>query len=66
MNLRHVFNDYNITCDMTFEEFRNFCHECWRERYGFVVIDLDSDANKGRYRKGFNSFLQVYKNGDAQ
>lgn len=62
MNLKHVYNDYNITCDMTFEKFRAFCHECWREKYGFIVIDLDSEANKGRYRKGFNSFLQVYKN----
>lgn len=62
MNLKHVYNDFNIACDMSFDEFRKFCFECWREKYGFVVIDLDSEANKGRYRKGFSSFLQVYKN----
>lgn len=65
MNLRHVYNDYNISCDMPFEKFREFCHACWREKYGFVTIDLDSDANAGRYRKGFNNFLQVYKTDHA-
>lgn len=65
MNLKHVYSDYNIACDMTFEKFRDFCHACWREKYGFVTIDLDSDANVGRYRKGFNNFLQVYKIDEA-
>lgn len=65
MNLRHVFNDYSIACDMKFEEFCQFCFNCWREKYGFVVIDLESDANNGRYRRGFSHFLQVYKNDDS-
>lgn len=58
-NLKHIFDDMGIACDMKFNEFRNFCLECWREKYGFVVIDMDSDVNNGRYRKGFESFLKI-------
>lgn len=59
LNLKHVYKDMGIACDMKFEEFRQFCLECWRERYGFVVIDMDSDVNGGRYRKGFSDFLVI-------
>lgn len=59
MNLRHVFNDMGIECDMKFNHFKLFCLECWKDKYGFVVIDLDSDVNNGRYRKGFSSYLKV-------
>lgn len=59
MNLRHVFNDMSVACDMKFEQFRQFCLECWRQKYGFAVIDLDSDVNRGRYRKGFSSYLNI-------
>lgn len=58
LNLKHIFNDYSVACDMKFDEFRNMCNMCWREKYGFVVIDLDSEPNNGRYRKGFDSFFQ--------
>lgn len=60
MNLRHIYNDYSIACDMKFDEFRKMCNMCWREKYGFVVIDMDSEPNNGRYRKGFDSFVQIY------
>lgn len=59
LNLKHIFNDMCVACDMSFEKFRKFCLECWREKFGFVVIDLDSDVNSGRYRKGFSDFLTV-------
>lgn len=59
MNLRHVYNDTSVACDMKFEKFRQFCLECWKEKYGFVVIDLDSDVNRGRYRKGFSKYLNL-------
>lgn len=62
MNLRHAYSDFGVNCDMTFEEFRKFCLECWREKYGFIVIDLESDVNNGRYRRKFNDFLQLHKN----
>lgn len=58
LNLRHVFSDMGIACDMKFNEFKLFCLNCWREKYGFVVVDLDSDVNEGRYRKGFDNYLK--------
>lgn len=61
MNLKHAFNDFGVNCDMSFDEFRKFCLESWRERYGFVVIDLDSDLKSGRYRRKFSEFLQLHK-----
>lgn len=59
MNLKHVYNDMGATCDMSFNDFRQFCLECWREKYGFAIIDLDSDVNNGRYRKGFSKYLRI-------
>lgn len=61
LNLKHIYNDYAIACDMKFEQFRNICNICWKEKYNFVVIDLDSEVNNGRYRKGFDNFIQIYK-----
>lgn len=58
-NLKHIYNDMSVACDMKFVEFRRFCLECWKEKYGFAVIDLDSDVNAGRYRKGFSNFLKI-------
>lgn len=59
MNLKHVYNDMRVACDMKFDAFREFCLECWKEKYGFVVIDLDSEVNNGRYRKGFSDYLNI-------
>lgn len=59
MNLKRVYNDMGVSCDMTFKQFHRFCLECWKERYGFVIIDLDSDVNKGRYRNGFSKYLKI-------
>lgn len=61
MNLKHAFNDFGVNCDMNFDEFRKFCMECWHHKYGFVVIDLESDPNNGKYRRNFSDFLQLYK-----
>jgi hypothetical protein len=58
-NLRHIYNDFGVGCDMKFEQFRDLCTKCWSEKYGFVVIDMDSDVNKGRYRKGFDQFIRL-------
>lgn len=59
MNLRHVFNDMGINADMKFEDFREFCIECWREPYGFACISLDHGKDSGRYRKNFEQYLQL-------
>ncbi|KYM95548.1 hypothetical protein ALC62_13800 [Cyphomyrmex costatus] len=54
-NLRHVYNDH-VNTDMSYDAFRALCRQCWRHRYGFVVIDNDSAIANGRYRRGFNEF----------
>lgn len=56
LNLRHIFTDH-VNTDMTFNKFRNACAECWKNKYGFMVIDKDSSLNRGRYRKGFDTFM---------
>jgi len=58
MNIRHVYNDH-VGVDMPFESFLKLCSECWKEKYDFLVISKDDPINFGRYRKGFNYFLQL-------
>lgn len=58
MNMRHVFSDH-VSPDLTFTQFQEMCSKCWDNKYGFLVIDKDSDINAGRYRKGFDSYIIV-------
>lgn len=58
LNLRHIYNDH-VNSDVSFNQFKNICRECWKGDYGFLLIDKNSSCNKGRYRKGFNEFLLV-------
>lgn len=58
MNLRHIYNDHVIG-DMLFNEFTRICSECWKDKYGFLVISKDDTIIKGRYRKGFDNFIQL-------
>jgi len=54
-NLKHVYNDH-VNIDMSYEDFYELCRSCWRQKYGFLVIDKDSTLIDGRYRKEFNDF----------
>lgn len=58
MNLKHIYTDH-VNTDMTFDVFRQACAECWKDDYGFLIIDKDSKFNKGRYRKGFDVFISL-------
>lgn len=58
-NLKHVYNDFGVNSDMKFEEFRNFCLECWRQSYGFACISPEHERDSGRYRKNFEEYLQL-------
>lgn len=58
LNLKHVYSDFCVNADMSFEEFRKLCFECWREPFGFTSISLEHELNNGRYRKNFNEYLQ--------
>lgn len=57
-NLRHIYDDH-VNVDMSFQNFKDICASCWKEKYGFVVIDKDCALNSGRYRKGFDTFINI-------
>lgn len=43
MNLKHIFNDFGISNDMTFDVFKDMCMKCWTTlKHGFLVIDIES------------------------
>lgn len=59
MNLKHIYNDH-VNTDMTYTQFKDLCFACWNgDKYGFIVIDKDSELNNGRYRKGFDCFVSI-------
>lgn len=53
-NLNHIYNDH-VSGDMPKEEFIKVCKTAWKEPHGFVVIDLSSAADKGKYRSGLDT-----------
>lgn len=58
LNLRHVYNDH-VNTDMKYNDFKEICSEAWKDRYRFLVIDKDSSVDNGRYRIGFDQFIQL-------
>lgn len=59
MNLRHIYDDH-VNTDMSYTQFKDLCSACWNEgKYSFMVIDKDRDVNDGRYRKGFDCFINT-------
>lgn len=58
MNIKHVYNDH-VGSDMDFSKFLEICRECWKTKYGFLVINKDDELNEGRYRKGFDMFIRI-------
>lgn len=58
LNLRHIYEDH-VGTDMTFDQFKSMCAECWRNKYEFLTINKDSDINEGRYRKMFDYFIYL-------
>lgn len=59
MNLKHIFNDYGVSIDMTFDAFKALCVKCWQEKYGFLVLDTERSPNNGKYRIKFDTFISV-------
>lgn len=59
MNLKHIFNDYGISIDMTFDMFKALCVQCWCEKYGFLVVDTERASNNGKYRMKFDKFISI-------
>lgn len=59
MNLKHIFNDYGIAIDMPFDTFKELCVQCWREKYGFLVLDTERSPQNGKYRLKFDTFISI-------
>lgn len=57
LNLKHIYNDH-VGSDMNIDDFKEMCRECWKEKYGFLTISKDDEIDSGRYRKGFDIFIQ--------
>ena len=56
-SLNHIYADH-VGDDMTKDEFRKFCKNCWdNTQHGFIVIDLTSKKDNGKYRYGFDNFF---------
>ena len=54
-NINHIYNDH-VGQDMSKEEFRKLCKTAWEKPHGFVVIDLTSKKQNGKYRSNFDTF----------
>ena len=54
-NISHMYSDH-VANDMSLEEFRDLCKKAWGKQHGFLVIDLSSKLENGKYRSGFNDF----------
>lgn len=54
-NVNHIYNDH-VSTDMSTEEFKHLCKIAWRQPHGFVVIDLSSKCDNGKYRSGLDTF----------
>lgn len=58
LNLRKIYSDH-VNPDILFKEFLDICKECWKDKYGFMVIDKDSDILNGRFRRGFDEYIII-------
>lgn len=58
LNLKTIHRDV-VSTDMNFETFINLCKHCWDESHGFLTICTESDKNHGRYRKGFDIYINI-------
>lgn len=54
-NINHIYNDH-VSTDMTKEDFSKLCKTAWEKPHEFVVIDLTSKKNNGKYRAGLDNF----------
>jgi len=57
-NIDHIFNDH-VSQDMAKEQFKKLCKTAWSKPHNFVVIDLTSPKNCGKYRSGFDNFYII-------
>ena len=54
-NTNHIYNDH-VSQDMEKDQFIQLCKKAWDKLHGFLVIDLSSKKENGRYRIGLDNF----------
>ena len=47
------FYDTEISSDMSFQEFSEFCDSAWKKEYGYVVINIWEKPECGRYMQNY-------------
>ncbi|HYT42356.1 MAG TPA: hypothetical protein VEP90_08415 [Methylomirabilota bacterium] len=61
-NMKHLYDDH-VNTDMGFNQFRDLCYACWKSnKYGYLVVDRDSSLARGRYRRGLDEYIKLWKN----
>lgn len=56
LNMKHIYDEH-VNTDMSLNQFQALCAECWKDKYGFLVIDKEKKITEGRYRTGFDKFI---------
>lgn len=61
LSLKHIYNDFSISVDMSFDDFKKMNLLCWNtdDKHGFMVIDVENSPTKGKYRMQFDKFIQL-------
>lgn len=57
INLKHIYDEH-VNSDMSWIDFKKLCAEIWKELYMFLLINKDCSLKNGRYRKGFDVFVE--------
>lgn len=57
LNLKHIYEEHVSTPDLSFTLFKDICSLCWKEPFGYLVIDKNKDLNNGRFRKGIDTYI---------
>ena len=55
-NLSHIYQDHCAVDGISFEEFKDFCADVWKEKHNFVTIDLSRPTVGGKYRRNLNDY----------
>ena len=56
-NINHIYTDH-VSQDMSKDKFKQrLCKTAWSKPHNFVVIDLTSNKDAGKYRNGFDDFF---------
>ncbi len=56
LNLKHIWEDHLIS-DISYDDFKKLCEQCWKEKNGFLVVAKDCGLGKGRFRLGFDKYI---------